>query len=154
MFRLLTWLWRQLDVFETSGKGDPVSPKPAAILPPRLDEFHKTTYEELYSAAWDIVAGTPPPGISIGDHFLSQLTTRPDKGARIEFNEKGEGRVLVVDEGYGVIDIGMENLPVKVRWDPSRSNLKPTESQNREFFVRLMDGQIPVLQAGGKEPIA
>lgn len=148
MFRLLTWLWRQFDVFDTSRREDPVS------RPPRLDEFHKATYEELYSAAWAIVAGTPPPGVCIKDHCLSLMNTWPEKGARIEFNEKGEGRVLVVDEGLGgVIDISMENLPVKVRWDPSRLSLKPTEKQSREFFVRLMDGQIPG-QASGMEPLA
>jgi hypothetical protein len=82
------------------------------------------------------------------------MNTWPEKGARIEFNEKGEGRVLVVDEGMGgVIDISMENLPVKVRWDPSRLSLKPTEKQDREFFVRLMGGQIPG-QASGMEPLA
>lgn len=147
MKRFLIWLWGQFDVFDASPrKGGPViSP------PPRLDQFHKATYAELYNAAWTIVAGTPPPG----DHkkYLADLlTTWPDKGARIEFNEKGEGRVLETD-CIGHIDIGMANLPVRVQWDPSRLCLKPTEKQSRDFHVHLMDGQIPGV-AIGMEPLA
>lgn len=150
MKRFLIWLWGQLDVFNDSPrKGDPVSLL-VEETPSRLDEFHKATYAELYSAAWAIVAGPPPAQPGERKKYLALLSsTLPQKGAKIEFNERGEGRVLETD-CVGHINIGMANLPVRVQWDPSRLCLKPTEQQSREFYVRLMGGQIPG-RAGGME---
>ena len=118
---------------------------------PRLDEFHTATYEELFNAAWTIVAGTPP--VESAQERKSYLTTLqsewPTKGARIEFNREGLGRVVATRD-FGLIDVVMANLPCKVRWDPSRMCLKPSEAESRQFFVRLMDGSVPGV-AGGKE---
>lgn len=128
---------------------DLICGKKEPVAPPRLDEFHKATYPELFNAAWTIVTVTPPTRDKSGKSYIwKELTTTcSTQGARIEFNNKGEGRVLTTTN-CGLIDISMENLPCRVRWNPSRMCLKPTEKQSREFFTRLMDKNVPAMSGG------
>ena len=129
---------------------------PVVVRPPRLDEFHEATYQELFNAAWLVVnKKAPPKGRKEFLAYLHELEdVWPTEGAKIEFNDEGLGRVVTIKNGNGRIEIGMANLPVKVRWNPTGMCLRVNEAQSREFFVRLMDGTIPGQPASGVEPLA
>lgn len=123
----------------------------------RLDEFHKATFAELFNEAWLIVTGIPPRSVDsvkvIDGKFKLQDPIQKEfssRGARIEFNKEGLGRVVSTDY-MSQIDIDMDNLPVKVRWNPTKMCLRPTEAQSRKFAVHLFEGDKPASE-GSMEP--
>jgi hypothetical protein len=118
-----------------------------------LNEWHKTTYAEMWSGCYNAINGNPSAA------FI-KLTGGKKYGFKIEFGPGGTGRVCLASgiEDVSVVlneycPIVIARSPQQMRWNASpRCGMKEVfaETDNRIKTVRYSDGRVIKLKPGQK----